>query len=125
MRRAALGDSPDTSKALRSLVAAGLVQREGRGGRSDTFRYKARSRKLQSPAGVAQRMVKGLPGSWLQDGKSGSLNYNNIQCFVPYCGYEGQSLLDSVKAAAKYFGRLRVRATRDSTQYGGDRPLQR
>ena len=44
MTRAQLGDSPDTSKALRSLVMAGLVLREGRGGRSDTFRYKVTSR---------------------------------------------------------------------------------
>ena len=57
MRRAALGDSPDTSKALRSLVAAGLVQREGRGGRSDTFRYKARSLKLDSLLRVAQGIM--------------------------------------------------------------------
>ena len=37
--RIQLGDTPDTSKALRSLVAAGLVARSGRGGRHDAFRY--------------------------------------------------------------------------------------
>ena len=38
-RRIQLGDTPDTSKALRSLVAAGLVVRHGRGGRHDAFKY--------------------------------------------------------------------------------------
>ena len=56
-RRAQLGDSPDTSKALRSLVAAGLVQREGRGGRSDTFRYKARTCMAFRAEGMLARRV--------------------------------------------------------------------
>ena len=37
--RIQLGDTPDTSKALRSLVAGGLVVRTGRGGRHDAFKY--------------------------------------------------------------------------------------
>jgi hypothetical protein len=47
-RRLQLGDTPDTSKALRSLVAAGLVVRHGRGGRHDAFKYQVLKHAFQA-----------------------------------------------------------------------------
>ena len=57
--RIQLGDTPDTSKALRSLVAAGLVVRHGRGGRQDAFKYQVLKMLLAEPcAGDDYDMVK-------------------------------------------------------------------
>ncbi len=39
MLRRDIGNTPDTSKALRMLVHARKINRSGRGGRSDPFKY--------------------------------------------------------------------------------------
>jgi hypothetical protein len=41
--RAALGNTPDTSKGLRKLRSAGVLVRRGAGGRADPFRYMLKS----------------------------------------------------------------------------------
>jgi hypothetical protein len=54
--RGALGNTPDTSKGLRKLRAAGVLVRRGAGGRADPFRYMLKSAFLAlSPE--AQRAV--------------------------------------------------------------------
>ena len=55
--RIQLGDTPDTSKALRSLVAAGLVARSGRGGRHDAFRYQVCRQHTRRRSVTALRVV--------------------------------------------------------------------
>ena len=51
--RRAFGNTPDTSKALRLLVATHAVARTGRGGRCDPFAYAPLSPEAQQAAQLA------------------------------------------------------------------------
>ena len=62
-RRNAFGNNPDTSKALRFLVAEARIVRGGAGGRKDPYSYVVRGAALLGGLGWAGQAVRASPMS--------------------------------------------------------------